>query len=100
GLSERRDAEILGAADSEVMFAMILDRLDAGASMTEAVCDVLHRLMDLAVGKFNVMLTDGHTLVASREGNSLFTRRWPTTDPETPAALVVASEPFDDDNGW
>src|SRR6266481_804785 len=32
GISDRRAAEIGGSADSEVLFAMVLDRLDAGAS--------------------------------------------------------------------
>lgn len=93
GLSERRDAQVLGAADSEVLFAMVLDLLDKGASLTDAVRDVIAELLSVAEGKLNLILSDGTTIVATREGNSLFTRSRPT-------GHVVASEPFDDDADW
>ena len=42
------------------------------------------------------MLTDGHELVATRWGNSLFLRR----DVPRPGSVIVASEPYDDDADW
>lgn len=93
GLSERRAAGILGSADSEVIFAMVLDLLDKGAPAAEALLAVLDDLRGLAEGKFNFMLSDGTSMVSTCAGNSLFTRDLGT-------AQVVASEPFDDEPGW
>ncbi len=99
GLSERREAQLLGAADSEVVFAMILDHLDKGAGMTTAVTEVLAEIRDLTTGAFNFLLTDGDTLVATRDGNSLFSHAH--LDPITGVTThVVASEPWDDDETW
>jgi len=110
GLSERRDAQVLGAADSEVLFAMVLDRLDKGAPMVDAIGEVLGELRDLTTGRYNLLLADGATLVATRDGNSLFAL---TTEPadshethethdthDGPTSHVIASEPYDDDPRW
>ncbi len=43
--------------------------------------------------RLNVVLSDGTTVVATAAGDSLFTREG-TDD------AVVASEPFDDEDGW
>ncbi len=51
---------------------------------------------DLPLGKYNLVLTDGHELVATRWGNSLFLRH----DVPRPGAVIVASEPYDDDADW
>ena len=92
-LTEEREAGIEGDADSEVVFAMILDLLDDGASMAEAVGAVTAELRDLTTGKFNFMLGDGTSIVATRDGNSLFSLI-------TDQAQIIASEPFDDDERW
>jgi glutamine amidotransferase len=92
-LSDAREAGIEGDADSEVIFAMVLDRLDDGASMAEAIRAVTVELHDLTTGKFNFMVGDGTTVVATRDGNTLFSL---TTDD----AQIIASEPFDDDVRW
>lgn len=116
GLSAARAEGILGAADSEVVFAMVLDQLDLGVPMAEALVAVIDRLHEVTDGKFNFLLSDGHTLVATREGNSLFTLERPArpdpaatspaatdaVDPEPADAVqrIVASEPHDDDPAW
>ncbi len=101
GLTERREGALLGAADSEVVFAMVLDRLDKGASLATAVTEVLGEIHDLTTGAFNFLLTDGTTMVATRDGNSLFTRSLadPAAD-SADAGHVIASEPYDDDPRW
>jgi glutamine amidotransferase len=104
-LSEARDAAILGAADSEVLFGLILDRLDKGEPMTRAITDVLADLAELTSGRYNLLLADGDTLVATRDGNSLFTLPpGPSADPATPEGpplgRIIASEPFDGDPRW
>ncbi len=87
-----------GKADSELLFALVMDRIDAGMDPADAVIDVIGPLSGPAGerGRFNLLLTDGDRLVATRWGNSLHLRagRGPG------AAVVVASEPFDDHPDW
>jgi glutamine amidotransferase len=88
-LSSQRRAGIEGDSDSEVLFALVLDRLDEGDSPRAALAAVVRHVTALTSGNLNLLLTDGHTVVASRFGNSLFVRR-----------STVASEPLDDDPAW
>lgn len=88
-LSPRRRAGIEGATDSEVVFAMVLDRLDAGMPPAEALAEAIHAVWEQTAARCNCILTDGQRLVATAAGNSLFTR-----------AGWVASEPIDDGEGW
>jgi gamma-glutamyl hercynylcysteine S-oxide hydrolase len=105
-VNERQARNILGSADSEVLFAMVLDRLDRGASMIDALGELLDDLDDDGVeGKFNFILSDGATMVATREGNSLFTLERAGSDTADASDAsefhrVVASEPYDDDPDW
>jgi glutamine amidotransferase len=89
GLSARRHDGLEGAADSEVLFAMTLDRIDAGAEPATALVDAIHAGEAITHGRLNCVLNDGHRVVATAVGNSLFARtNW------------VASEPTDDDPEW
>jgi glutamine amidotransferase len=92
-VSDARLGVIEGAADSEVLFALVLDRLDAGASPVEALEDVVKTVEKVSGGRLNLLLTDGTRVAATAHGNSLFELR-------TADAVVVASEPFDDDPRW
>ncbi len=91
----------------------MLDRLAAGEDLAAALTGVVLSLAqpeaeghaprpdqpgpgDLPLGKYNFVLTDGHELVATRWGNSLFVRR----DVPLPGSVIVASEPYDDDPDW
>jgi glutamine amidotransferase len=94
-LSPARLAGIEGAADSEVLFALVLDRLDVsgGASPGAALADVVRRVEDVAPGsRLNLVLTDGVRVAATSWGETLFVRR--------PGGVVIASEPFDDEPEW
>jgi gamma-glutamyl hercynylcysteine S-oxide hydrolase len=93
GLSERREALVGGRSDSEVLLAMILDRVDAGAPVGEAVAGVIDEVALLAGGRFNLLLSDGSTITATRHGCSLFVR---SGDDH----VIAASEPLDDGDGW
>jgi glutamine amidotransferase len=89
GLSARRHDGIEGAADSEVLFAMTLDRLDAGAPLAAALVDAIHAVEAVTSGRLNCVLNDGHRVVATAVGNSLFARtNW------------ISSEPIDDHPEW
>jgi len=88
-LSDTRRAGIEGHADTEVLFAMVLDRLDAGSPPDAALVDAVAVVERLAGGRLNCILTDGARIVATAVGNSLFVRPgW------------VASEPLDDHGVW
>ena len=95
-LTERREAGIAGPTDSEVLFAMVLDRLDAGAPPPDALAGAVAAVRQAAptgAHRLNLVLTDGGRVAATACGDSLWTL---TGD----GAAVVASEPFDDRPGW
>lgn len=91
-LSAGRAAGIEGDTDSEVLFALVLDRLDAGATPGEALLDVTRLVRRRSAGALNLLLTNGRDIAATALDNSLFVRRQP--------GLLVASEPLDDDGSW
>jgi glutamine amidotransferase len=92
-ISDRRADQIAGSADSEVLFAMVLDRIDAGAGPAAALSDVVGTVMGSTGGRLNMVLTDGHTIAATACGDSLYVQ-------EEAPGVVVASEPYDDAEGW
>ena len=92
-VSDTRSAVIEGASDSELLFALALDRLDAGAAPEEALDDVVQAVCRVSGGTLNLLLTDGVRVAATAFGNSLFVRR-------DESSVVVASEPYDDDPQW
>lgn len=95
-LSPRRRAALAGDADSEVLFAFVLDRLDEGAGHVDALAMTIaaaRRAAGERRSRLNLLLGDGERVWATRAGNSLFA--FTTVD-----AAVVASEPWDDDDRW
>lgn len=96
-LTVERAAGIEGSADTEVLFALVLDRLDAGATAAEALAQVTATVLALTEGKLNLLLGDGRAITATACGNSLFT----LSDSGLAAdGVLVASEPLDDDPAW
>lgn len=91
--SDERLTLIEGTSDSELLFALVLDRLDAGDDPGAALVSVVRTVCVVSGGRLNLMLTDGVRVAATAFGNSLFVRR-------RPGAVWVASEPTDDDDGW
>lgn len=100
-VSDRRAAGIEGASDSEVLFALALDRLDEGASGAEALAAVTATVLGATTARLNLVLTDGRTVAAVACGDSLYVLA-PSGSTPGPVGrgVVVASEPFDDDPGW
>jgi len=89
-VSPSRSAGIEGRSDSEVLFALVLDRLDAGIPAVDALADVIGTVEARTTGRLNLLLADDRTVSASAVGNSLFHL----------GARVVASEPLDDAEHW
>jgi glutamine amidotransferase len=96
-VSEQRAGATADAIDSEMLFALVLDRVDSGASPADALASAVEMVEDLTTAaRLNLLLTDGKRIAATAAGNSLFVRdeRQPT------GSVVVASEPYDDDATW
>jgi glutamine amidotransferase len=84
-----RRARIVGDADTEVLFALVLQHLEVGMPAAEALATVVRDVLAVTTGRLNLLLTDGALVHATRVGNSLFRR-----------GGVIASEPTDDEPGW
>lgn len=96
-ISEHRGGGIEGCSDSEVLFALALDRLDHGASLGDALADVTGTVLGLTTGRLNLMLTNGQEVAATAWGSSLFALGGTGL---AAGGIVVASEPSDDEVGW
>jgi gamma-glutamyl hercynylcysteine S-oxide hydrolase len=80
--------------DSALLWALVLHRLRAGAGAEAALRGTFAAIEEFGLtGRFNMLLTDRHSIAASAYGDTLCYR-------ETGDAVVVASEPTDDDDGW
>jgi glutamine amidotransferase len=88
-LTDDRRARLEGDSDTEVLFSLVVQHVEAGHPPAEALATVIHTVLDLTTARLNFLLADGSAIYASRVGNSLF-----RTD------HVVASEPLDDTGGW
>jgi len=95
-VSETRALGIAGATDSELLFALVLDRLDGGTPPADALVAVIGLVEELTTARLNLLLTDGERIAATACRNSLFV----FDDRQLTGAVVVASEPYDDDAGW
>ncbi|MEU5940502.1 ergothioneine biosynthesis protein EgtC [Micromonospora sp. NPDC047548] len=90
-----RDLLTLDApTDSALLWALVRYGLRAGADPAEVVAETVAGVSEAAPGsRLNLLLTDGRTVVASAAGHALSVRA-------TPDAVLLASEPHDDDPGW
>jgi gamma-glutamyl hercynylcysteine S-oxide hydrolase len=95
-VSELRANATVGATDSQLLFALVLDRLDAGASPADALVSVIGRVDEHTTARLNLLLTDGERVAATAYRNSLFV----LDDRHLTGAVVIASEPYDDDPSW
>ncbi|GLY27461.1 ergothioneine biosynthesis protein EgtC [Kineosporia sp. NBRC 101731] len=79
--------------DAAALWALTLDRLDAGHTPEQALRHVVRRTLETTGGRVNLLLTDGRRIAGSAQGASLSYRR-------THGGVVVASEAYDDQDGW
>ncbi|MGH3249498.1 MAG: ergothioneine biosynthesis protein EgtC [Trebonia sp.] len=80
--------------DSAFLWALVLKRLRAGSPMDAALAGTIAAVHAAGgTGRFNFLLTDGHSIAATARGDTLWYRR-------SPGAVTVASEPDDDGPGW
>ena len=69
-----RLASVVGDADTEVLFALVLQNLDDGAGPEDALARVVRDVLAMTTGRLNLLLTDGSEVHGTRVGNSLVHR--------------------------
>ena len=80
--------------DSAFLWLLILERLQAGTPADIALAATIEAVEAAGgTGRFNFLLTDGRTIVATTAGDTLWYRR-------ADGGVTVASEPCDDEPGW
>lgn len=96
-VSDQRAGATADAIDSEMLFALVLDRLDSGASPADALVSVVERVEAVTTtARLNLLLTDGEQIAATAVRNSLFV----LDDRHVTGSVIVASEPLNDDTTW
>jgi glutamine amidotransferase len=90
-----RDLLTLDApTDAALLWALVRHRLRAGAAPPEAVAETVREVAAAAPGsRLNLLLTNGHLLVATAGGHALSARAGQRS-------VLVCSEPLDDEPGW
>lgn len=90
-----RDLLTLDApTDAALLWALVRARLRAGDPLGAALSAVVTTVAAAAPGsRLNLLLTDGDSIAATTYGHALSVR-------STTGAVLVASEPLDDDPGW
>lgn len=104
-LSDRAYQLIQGLTDSEHIFAMAIDELETSDNLTIALHRTLKTLIELSTEhrvsfSANLILSDGHQLVASRyaQGVPTPTLYYLQNDPAFPQSILIASEPLFEGN--
>jgi gamma-glutamyl hercynylcysteine S-oxide hydrolase len=89
--------ELLGMeapTDSVLVWTLLRQRLNAGERPARAVAATVTEVAAAAPGsRLNLLLTDAHTIVATTLTHALAVRR-------DAGAVLVSSEPLDDDPAW
>jgi glutamine amidotransferase len=92
-LSAERLLAMQAPTDSALLWALLIERLDSGAGLGEALVEVVTLVEGACEARLNLLVTDGVQIAATAAGNSLHVLR--EVD-----SVVVASEPHDDHPGW
>jgi glutamine amidotransferase len=92
-LSPERRGALEGDTDTEVLFGLVLDRLDRGVDPASALGEVTALVDPDDDVRLNMLLGDGTSVVGTAWGNSLFIL-------SRDDCFLVASEPLDDDPAW
>jgi gamma-glutamyl hercynylcysteine S-oxide hydrolase len=89
-VSPRRLEGVEGDSDTEMLFALTLDRIDDGRALVDALADVVCTVEQRTTGRLNMLLSERGAIAATAVGNSLYHR----------GAALVASEPLDEASDW
>ena len=83
----------MAGVDSALLFGLVASHRSAGASLAGALVATVRQVVELGGGRLNLMVTDGARLAATCHGDPLFHLT-------TSEGVFLASEPFDDREGW
>ncbi len=92
-LAPEIEGAIVGAADSEVLFACVRQASRSGSDLADAVAHTVHAVLAMTPARLNLLVGDADRLIATALGDTLFTRR-------SEDGAWLASEPVDEDPGW
>jgi gamma-glutamyl hercynylcysteine S-oxide hydrolase len=93
-LSPGRVFSLEAMVDSAFLWALVLGRLESGDPPDVALAETIGAIEAAGgTGRFNFLMTDGRSGVATAAGDTLWYR-------QADRAVVVASEPGDDEPGW
>jgi len=85
--------------DSAFLWALVLERLRAGNALGAALSGAIAAVEAAGgTGRFNFLLTDGHSVAATACGDTLWYGRGEGAGRN--GSVTVASEPSDDEPGW
>jgi gamma-glutamyl hercynylcysteine S-oxide hydrolase len=79
--------------DSALLFGLALSRWQAGASLSEGLVLAARAVLDHGGGRLTMLAADGAGIAAVVVGE-------PVHLLPSPAGILIASEPHDDDPGW
>jgi glutamine amidotransferase len=89
-----RYADLEALTDSALLWALVLGRLRTGTAADIALSATIADVEAAGGrGRFNFLLTDGRSIVATAAGDTLWYR-------SAAGGVTVASEPSDDEPGW
>jgi gamma-glutamyl hercynylcysteine S-oxide hydrolase len=91
--------ELESRCDSALLWALTLEALRTGTAPAAALSATVTAVAGCASGRFNLLLTDGHSIVATAYGDTLF-YRFHRSERAQPGRVVLASEPDDDSAEW
>ncbi|WP_159939792.1 MULTISPECIES: ergothioneine biosynthesis protein EgtC [unclassified Nocardiopsis] len=82
------------ALDSAPLFAHTVRLWRASGDLAGTLASVVRQAREHSEGRYNLLASDGESLVGTAAGDTLFTLRQPD------GGVFLASEPFDDAPGW
>ena len=79
--------------DSALLFGLAAARWLAGAPLAAGLRDTVREVRAVGGGRLTLLATDGSAIAGTCVGE-------PCSSSSASGAVVVASEPYDDDPGW
>jgi gamma-glutamyl hercynylcysteine S-oxide hydrolase len=93
GIPARLLLDMEARTDSALLWALVRNRLTGDTGLADALAGTVRDVAARAGGRYNLLATDGEAIAATAYGDTLVYRAGA-------GAVVVASEPYDDDPGW
>lgn len=88
--------------DSTLLWSALLHRIDAGLDPATAIVEITVEARRIPGARVNLLLHDGERILATAAGDTLcyLQGEHPDQHGRPQRGVIVASEPFDDSDGW